>query len=327
MGVRNILEGSVRKSRDRLRITAQLVDTQTGDHIWAERYDRKTDDLFEIQDEIARKIVEELQVNLGVGEAFRFVAGRAKTIEAWELVVRAAPLTDTLVCNDTKKARELITRALEIDPEYSGAWAIMGWVHWLESVFNWSTDSKKSLGLALEAAEKAVELDPQNPEGYSLLGSTYLVLGDIDRAIEMCKRAIEIAPANSYGVAILANALIDSGEIKQGIVKIKKAIRLCPFPPGWYFSLLGTGLHLDGKHEEALKPLEIAISREPDSHLPRLWLVSALVELNRIDDAKKVAQQILEIEPDFSALDWAATYKAKSHGRLKDNMLAAGFIQ
>jgi adenylate cyclase len=325
LGVKHVLEGSIRKSGDRLRITAQLVDTQSGDHIWAEKYDRKLDDIFTIQDEITRNIVTELQVKLGAGELDRTVASGTKSIDAWELMIRAGPLSDSVVRDDAMMAKQLAKQALEIDSKYSYAWSLLGWIYWQESVFKWSSEPEKSMQMAFDAAQKSLTSGGQDPEGYTLLGHVYLVRGDSKQAIEMCERAIEIAPGNSYGVALLANVLIDSGRVEEGIQYIKKAIRLCPFPPGWYISLLGTGYHLNGDNESAIYTLRQAIKREPGSHLPRLWLVSALVELGKLDEAHVVSKEVLDIEPNFSAVSWANSFKSKTHANLKDNLFAAGF--
>jgi tetratricopeptide (TPR) repeat protein len=119
--------------------------------------------------------------------------------------------------------------------------------------------------------------------------------------------------------------LIDAGRLKEGIQKLKSAIRLCPFPPGWYFSLLGAGYHLNGDNETAIFALEQAVEREPNVYYHRLWLSSALVEMGRLDEASAVAKAVLDIEPNFSVVNWSESFKAKTHARLKDNLLAAGF--
>jgi adenylate cyclase len=325
LGVAHVLEGSIRKSANRLRITAQLVDTQNGDHTWADRYDRKLDDIFAIQDEITHNIVVELQVKLGTGELSRLTASGTGNVQAWELVMRAGVLVEAHSPDDTELARQLTKRALELDKNYSHAWVILGWVYWQESVFKWSSNPERSMQMAFEATQKAISADVDHPSGYSLLGSIYMVRGDKSEAIEMCRKAIEIAPGNSYSVAYLANVLIDIGQITEGIQKMKRAIRLCPFPPVWYFMLLGTGYHLSGNNEAANIALSLALERDSNSYFARLWLASTLVEMGRLDEARAVSQAALEIEPNFSALSWAENFKSESHARLKGNLIAAGF--
>ena len=325
LGVRHVLEGSIRKSNERIRVSAQLVNTLSGDNIWAEQYERTLENIFDIQDEITRNIVVELQVKLGTGELSRLTASGTGNVQAWELVMRAGVLVEAHSPDDTELARQLTKRALELDKNYSHAWVILGWVYWQESVFKWSSNPERSMQMAFEATQKAISADVDHPSGYSLLGSIYMVRGDKSEAIEMCRKAIEIAPGNSYSVAYLANVLIDIGQITEGIQKMKRAIRLCPFPPVWYFMLLGTGYHLSGNNEAANIALSLALGRDSNSYFARLWLASTLVEMGRLDEARAVSQAALEIEPNFSALSWAENFKSESHARLKENLIAAGF--
>jgi len=325
LGVRHVLEGSIRKSNERIRVSAQLVNTLSGDNIWAEQYERTLENIFDIQDEITRNIVVELQVKLGTGELSRLTASGTGNVQAWELVMRAGVLVEAHSPDDTELARQLTKRALELDKNYSHAWVILGWVYWQESVFKWSSNPERSMQMAFEATQKAISADVDHPSGYSLLGSIYMVRGDKSEAIEMCRKAIKIAPGNSYSVAYLANVLIDIGQITEGIQKMKRAIRLCPFPPVWYFMLLGTGYHLSGNNEAANIALSLALGRDSNSYFARLWLASTLVEMGRLDEARAVSQAALEIEPNFSALSWAENFKSESHARLKENLIAAGF--
>lgn len=324
LGVRHVLEGSIRKAGNRIRITAQLVDAQSGDHVWAERYDRNLDDIFVVQDEISRNIVTELQVNLGLGEFSRMFSSGTDSIEAWQLCMQAGRIVESYSRDDLVNARRMIKQALELDENYSSAWINLGWIHWEESVFHWSPDSEASMDKAFDAVQKAIQADENNPECYSLLGNIYMVRGDYDQAIALCEKAVEIAPNNSFSVALLANVLIDNGRIKEGIQKMKRAIRLCPFPPGWYFNLIGIAYHLNGENEVAIPAIEHAIQRDPGSHFPRIWLASALVETEKLNEARAVGKVILDIEPGFSVARWEAGYKSAAHARLKDNLLAAG---
>jgi TolB-like protein/DNA-binding SARP family transcriptional activator len=325
LAVGHVLEGSIRKMGDRLRITAQLIDTQSGDHLWAERFDRKLDDIFAIQDEITHSIVIELQVKLVTGEYARSLAKGTNSIEAWELVRRSAPLTEAHVRDDAMLAKQLLGKALELDDNYSAAWALLGWVYWEESVWEWSSEPEKSMQMAFEAAQKSVSLDEHHADGYTLLGHVFMERGDTARAISMCEKGAELAPGDAEAMALLANILIDSGRVKEGNLKIQKALRLCPFPPPWYSVLLGVGFHLDGDNEAAIPALEQAIEREPDSNLGRPWLASTLVEMDRLDEARVVSRATLDIDPTFSTKSWTKAFKANSHARLKDNLLAAGF--
>ena len=324
LAVSHVLEGSIRKVSDRIRITAQLVDTQSGDHVWAERFDRKLDDIFTVQDEITHNIVVELEAQLITGESSRRAATGTKSIEAWELAMRASPLIGSHVRDNAIAAKQLLNRALELDENYSVAWVEMGWIYWEESVWKWSSEPENSMQMSFDAAQKALSLDEFNPHTYGLLGHIYMVRGDSRQAIETTEKAVELAPGDSILLALFANVLIDSGQLKEGIQKIQRAIRLSPFPQPWFLSLLGTGFHLIGQNETAVSALKQAVEREPDSHLARVWLASTLAEMGRFDEAREVSDAIISIDPVFSVLSWAESYHSKSHERLKENLLAAG---
>jgi adenylate cyclase len=325
-GVRYVLEGSIQVAGNQIRVTAQLIDTTTGLHLWAERYQRELDDIFAVQDEITHNIVVELQVKLITGEYSRLET-RTNSVEAWELVIRSRPLIYSHVRDDAMAARKLVERALDLDNNYSEAWIILGWVYWEESVWNWSSEPEKSMQLAFEATQKAVSINPYYPESYSLLGNIYMIRGDNNQAIEMNEKAVELAPSDPFVLACLSNVLIDSGRFKEGIQKMQRAIRLCPFSPAWYLMVLGAGLHLDGDSKAAISALEQAIERGPDAYLPRWWLTSALVEEGRLDEARAASKSALDIEPAFDVTSWANSFSSKSHGRIKDNLLAAGLLK
>jgi len=325
LAVSHVLEGSIRKSGDRLRITAQLINTRDGDHVWAERYDRNLDDIFAVQDEITHNIVIELHVKLVLGEAANLFITSTNSVEAWELAMRAAPLVDSHVRDNVKVAKQLLNRALELDKNYSNGWVMMGWLFWEESVWNWCDDTDEAMQKALDSAQKALSIDPNFPMTYSLLANIHMVLGDTEQSIAMAEKAVELAPNNSLAQAFLGNVLIDSGRIKEGIQKMQKAIRLCPFPIPWYLMVFGAGYHLNGDNNAAITALNQSIEREPESHLARVWLASTFAEIGRFEEAKAVSKEVLDIEPNFSASSWANSFKSKSHARLKDNLLAAGF--
>jgi adenylate cyclase len=324
LAVSHVLEGSIRKSGDRLRITAQLIDTRDGDHVWAERYDRNLDDIFAVQDEITHNIVIELQVKLVRGEAANLFITSTNSVEAWELAMRAAPLVDSHVRDNVTVARQLLNRALELDENYANAWVQMGWLYWEESVWNWCDEPDVAMQKALDSAQNALSIDPNFPMAYSLLANIHMVLGDAALSITMAEKAVELAPNNSIAQALLGNVLMDSGRIKESIQKMQKAIRLCPFPIPWYLMVFGAGYHLNGDNNAAIIALNQAIEREPESHLAKVWLASTFAEIGRFDEAKAVSKEVLDIEPGFSASSWANSFKSKSHARLKDNLLAAG---
>ena len=324
LGISHVLEGSVRKSGDRVRITAQLVSAQSGDHVWAERYDRSLDDIFAIQDEITHNIVLELQVKLVTGQDSRLSAIGTRNTDAWSLVLRAGPLVESHVRDNARTAKKILKQALDLDQNYAAAWVLLGWVYKGEAHWGWSEDVDESMRLAFEAAEHSISFDPNYPDAYCLLGSIYRAKGDIKKSLEMNEKAFDLAPNDSGVIVLLGGTLIFSGRVKEGLKKIRKAMRLCPYPPPWYLYFLGFALHLNGDNEEAVNVLEKAIEKEPDTHAPRVVLASALFEIGRLDEARAYAETILNIKPSFSADSWAEEYYAEAYTGLRKNLLAIG---
>jgi adenylate cyclase len=324
LAVSHVLEGSIRKAGDRLRITVQLVETRGGEHIWVDRYDRNLDDIFVIQDEITRNVVVELAVKLVDGEIARAIAVGTESIEAWELIRRAGIILSARARFDSEAAKRLIKRALELDENFAAAWTTLGWVYWLESSRSWSADPEHSMRKAFEAGQRAISSDPNYHMAHSLLGHVYMSRGDPEKAIEMGEKALALAPSDSYAMALQADRLIESGRVEEGIRRMKKAIRLCPFPPAWFLFILGIGFHLKGDNETAIHAFEQSLERDPESHLTQVWLSSALVELGKLEAARSAAEKVLEIEPLFSVEEWSKAFDSRAYSLVKANLLQAG---
>jgi adenylate cyclase len=246
-------------------------------------------------------------------------------LEAWELTIKAGDLLDTGVKANVANAQQLLKRALELDSNYPAAQIELGWSYLEEFTVTWNLASEGSWQKAFDAAESAIELDPKNPGGYSLLGHLYMSRGEIDRALAMSTKSIELGPSDSYGQAFRGDVLIEAGRFDEGIAAVRNAIRLCPFPPAWFLLILGTGFHLKGENELALSALEQSIKRESGKFNSLLWLASVLIAMGREDDAKEIARSATSMEPEFSTREWASKISPKSRGLIKDNILAAGF--
>ena len=184
-GVRYVLEGSVRKSGARVRVTAQLIDATTGHHQWAEHYDRELDDIFSVQDEIKQRIIVEMRVQISEGEKARMLAGGTRNLTAWECLLRADDLNMTLNREDNHEALRFAEEAVRLDPNYASAWTELGWVHWSDLFFGWTQSAEQSEIKAKEAAEKALELVENYPNAFSLLGLLALARGEHDKAVEV----------------------------------------------------------------------------------------------------------------------------------------------
>jgi adenylate cyclase len=307
-GVRYVLEGSVRKAGNRVRVTAQLVDATTGHHLWAERYDRDLEDIFAVQDEITREVVIALDVRLIAGEQARLWSSGTKNLEAWECVRLGMDHNNRGAPEDLQEARRLCKGALNLDPNYAMAWVVLGWSHYHEADVGYA--SKKNLDAALvsalDCANKALELDPSFADAYSLLGFYYLSKGEHSEAIAMSEKAVTLALHHSEILAQSANVLNKSGRPERSLELIKKAMRLCPVYPDWFLYILATAWRLLGRNESAVSAFEAAIKRNSDWLSIRVGLASTLGELGREEDAKKFASEILRIDPDFSIQTYVA---------------------
>ena len=307
-GVRYVLEGSVRKAGNRVRVTAQLVDAQSGHHQWAERYDRELDDIFAVQDEITRQITVEMQVQLTSGEGARLRAGGTDNFGAWRLVCQANDLPYD-VKEDNIVARSLVAKALDIDPNYVSGWALLGWTHWATAVFSWTDSRESSIELALDAAHKALALQEDSPEALDLLGRTLLIRGDVDKAVEILERAALLAPNNAGITDGFAICLTFAGRASEAIEKSKRAMRLSPRAPGSFYMTLGLAYSILDQQQLAIQALKQSVEMEPSAVNTRAFLIRALLEAGDDEEAKSAAQEILRLEPKFSVSKfWSVPY-------------------
>jgi adenylate cyclase len=303
-GVRYVLEGSVRKAGNRVRVTAQLIDATTGHHTWAERYDRDLEDIFAVQDEITREVVVALDVRLREGEQARVWSGGTKNVEAWECVRLGQEALNQVKREDRIEARRLFERALELDPNYPTAWSSLAGFYFHEAEYGTEYATEADREAVLEAsvthATKALELDPLFADAYALLGLCHLSKREYEDAVAMSEKAIALAPNLAVNLAMAAATLNKSGQPAKSFELIKRAMRLCPLYPTWYLSVLAVSCRLLRRNEAAVTVYEEAIKRNPDNSTEYVGLASTLGELGREEDAKKTVAAILRLEPDFS---------------------------
>lgn len=304
-GVRYVLEGSVRKAGNRVRVSAQLIDATTGLNLWAERYDRELEDIFAVQDEITREIVVAMDVQLREGEQHRVWASGTKNLEAWECVRLA---TDDVLGGTAEaqpRATELIERALELDPNYATAWAMRGWLYFTEADVGGGIGDReqveKAQASAFRCGHRALEIDADCADAYGMLALTHLNAGEHDAAMEMSEKAIALAPNNAELLGGVASAVMrKSGQPERGAELVKKAMRLCPFYRPGLLRALGNNYRLSGRLEEAVACYRESLKRESGYLAPYVNLTSALGELGRRDEARDAAGDVLRQEPGFS---------------------------
>jgi adenylate cyclase len=303
LGVRYVLEGSVQKSGDQVRITAQLIDALTGNHLWAERYDREMTDLFALQDEITEHIVTALQIKLTAGEQMRVHRKHTRNLEAWNLLSRGVEHFYRSSKTDNAIARQWFEKALEVDRGYALAYALLAWTHWHDAFIGWSESRELSLERASSLAEKARVLDDALPDVYALQGAIHLLRREYDEAIEAGKKAVAYNPNHATNTALLAMILANSGRPEEAVRMFKTAMRLSPYYPAWFLEVLGFAYLEANQPDEALVAFEKLLDRKPSAnHAAHAHLGRALAyhALGQDDDARVEVAMAVEADAGIS---------------------------
>ena len=304
-GVRYVLEGSVRKSGNRIRVTAQLIDATSGHHLWAERYDRELDDIFAVQDEIVREIVVALDVELIEGEQAKAWSSGTRNLEAWEcfrLAVRGA-LKD--VSPEAKSsAKALLEKALEIDPAYAIAWVMLGWIYQqyadVASLARDLHEAGDPLDSMLDCAQKAIAADSSCADAYALLAMYYLELKQFDEARKMAEKAVSFAPNNAESLGEASVVFNKTGSPERARELLRRAMRVCPMYRPGFLRGLGLSYYLLGQLDSAINAFKQSILRESEYLSAHTYLASIFGELGKLEEAKEPVREILRLTPDFS---------------------------
>ncbi len=314
--VRYVLEGSVRRAGDQVRITVQLVDATTGHHLWAERYDRSLKDIFAIQDEITVNIMRAMQLELIEGkQACEWIKRGSQKIEAYEKGMKGMELFRLFSPEGNIQAKKIFEECIALDSDYPGPYVMLAWTH-LTAVYNgWSKSPEESITQALELAQRAIALDSSQADAFSLLGNIYLLTHQYEKAITEGERAVALNPNGADSHVWLAMILTSSGKPEDAIELIYKAIRLNPFPPNWYFMSLGNAFFLLGEFNQAVEAYKKALQRSPNFLLAYIGLAASCSAANHAEDARVATSQILKIDPKFSleAFSSGLPYKNEKH--------------
>jgi TolB-like protein/Tfp pilus assembly protein PilF len=286
LGVRYVLEGSVRKSRDQLRITALLVDAKTGNHLWAERYDRELKDVFDVQDEITMKIMTALQVKLASGEQARLIAKGTNNLEAYMKFLLGNNHFERGNKEDNFLAQQIAKETIALDSEYPAAYWLLGWTHLLDVYFRPTKSPKESLMQAFKMAQKTIALDESYAPAYSLLGYLLLMKREHDKAIAQGERALALNPNSADAHAFLARSLNFADRCEESVAMYKKALRLNPFPPGWYFYQLCGAYNCRGMYKDAIEAGKKAVHLEPNNLWAHLILINPYFNSGREQEAR-----------------------------------------
>ncbi|MGH8677720.1 MAG: adenylate/guanylate cyclase domain-containing protein, partial [Burkholderiales bacterium] len=298
LGVRYVLEGSVRKVGDRVRITGQLVDASNGHHVWADRYDRRLDDVFAVQDEITHNIVDALAVTLTRGDQQRSEGRRTDQIEAYDCLLRGLDYLNRSTREANREAQRMFERAIELDADYAEAYAQLSRACFRDWTFGWTRDPQ-TLDRALELAERAAALDDLLAAAHRSLGMVLLWKKAHQRAIAEARRAVSLAPNDAESHYVLAEV---SGwsHPNEAIASVQTAMRLNPHYPPNYLSTLGHSYYLMRRYEEAMTELKRAINRNPDWLPAHAYLSATYAELGRLDEAQAQMLEARRISPQVS---------------------------
>ncbi|MHA1153576.1 MAG: adenylate/guanylate cyclase domain-containing protein [Alphaproteobacteria bacterium] len=300
LGVKYVLEGSVRRAGNRVRINAQLVSTADGTHVWAERFDREITEVFALQDAVSRKIVTALAVRLTQGEDMRLSRGGEVSPDAYDTLLRGLARLRRFTPEDNRQSRDFFERALALDPNFARAHADLAFSYSTDLSSGWTASPEETLLLAKKHAKIALELDPGMREVYFSMGSVYLRERRFDEAIESALRAIKIDPnyADAYGQ--IAWVLMYAGRAGEGLELIEQAMRLNPHYPFFYSTVLGQiYFHLQ-RFPEAAEAFEAVVNRNPEFSNGRQLLAATYGHLGRIEDAEWEAGELLTLLPNFT---------------------------
>lgn len=315
LGVRYVLEGSVQKSSDRVRITAQLIDALTGRHIWSERYDRELKDIFLLQDEITIKIMNGMSIELTEGEQARhWTRVTTDNLKALEKYYQGLAFLYRSTKEDNDTARQLFQEAIAFDPKFVGAYLTLGWTYWSDTRFGWSQSPAKSFQMAFELVQKTLSMDDSYDGAHSLLASIYLVKRQHDKALFEAERAVALIPNGAVAYSILAGVVGCSGRWEESVLYAKKSIRLNPVPVIIDYWLLGRAYFMMGNYDESIVTWKKAQQMNPDYLPAHTYLAACYSSMGRDVEATAEAKEVLRIDPKFSVESYAKTlpYKEKA---------------
>jgi TolB-like protein/Flp pilus assembly protein TadD len=300
LGVRYVLEGSVQRSENRIRITAQLIDALTGRHIWAERYDRELKDIFALQDDVIRNIVTALEVKLTEGEQARLWRGQTTNDEAYEYFVRGGDLARHLTKADNAESRRLMEKALALDPGFAAAWIGVARTLQLDVQFGWAADRRQTLARAREYVQKSLALDDTQAESYAVMSRIALIAGQHEQALAHCNKALSLNPG-SLALAQCGLSLMFLGRPEESLELVKRAMRLSPYYRPFYLFVLGNAHRLLGQYDEAIDALKRQAELiPPPGPFGHANLAHIYMQAGREEDARAAAAEVLKRVPNFT---------------------------
>jgi adenylate cyclase len=298
LGVRYLVEGSVRRSGDRLRITAQLIDAETGNHIWAERYDREINDIFAIQDEITLAVTKAIRPAVADAEQWRALRKPPEKLSAWEAYQRGLWHLLNYKLEDLPHAREFLRRATEIDPTLASAYTALAWLFISESGTFGLRSFEEAALLAAEQARKAVATDPNDADAHGLLALVLSTCGEIRSASEHVERALLISPSCAIAHEAKGTILLFDKEPWKARKSLSLALELDPRALQYARNQIGISFYFEHDYGKAVDVLRSMVADNPSSPSTYRWLAAALGQLGRKDEAREALNTAIERRPE-----------------------------
>jgi len=328
LSVRYVLEGSAQKFGNRVRVNAKLIDATTGHYLWSEKYDRELHDIFALQDEITHKIIVELQVKLTEGEQARVSQKSTTNLEAWNYANRGLAFWLRTSKENNAKAMKLFEKAVELDPNYVWAWVKLAWTHVMAAKPGWSSSPSEHRKKVFEISKNVLILDESDSDVHALLGLSYLMQGEYDKAITEGEKSLVLGPTNAQAHVLLAVSMNAVGRFDDVIRLVKKAMRLHPYYPAYYLQWLGGAYRMTGRYEDALIAYNQLLDRSRNGEYPiiaaHLFLADLYSEFGKENEARTHTAEIIKIEPRFSleGISKVSTYGYKDPVHLERRLKA-----
>jgi len=320
LGVRYIVEGSVRRRGDRVRVWVGLTDSARGALLWSEQYDAELKDIFTVQNDITRRVAGSLAVRLSNVELAKAATKPTSSLEAYDLVLRGRDLTRRGTRTANSQARGLFESAIMLDPTYVAAYVGLGVVEHFAVSAGWTGDPAEAIQRALKLAEKAIAIDPTSAGAHALLGLVFIRYGDYDRAVNESKRAVAFNASDAESYERLGMALLWTGEIDQAIAALETAAQLQPNSSVNEFFHLGTAYLLAERQDDAIRTLESALVRYGSYPFIHVVLAAAYAVAGRQDDATREVGEVRRLYPGFAPSEFGSQFRNPAH---RDTLIAS----
>jgi TolB-like protein len=326
LGVRYIVEGSVRRAGDRIRVSVQLTDALAGKLLWSQQYDEELKDVFAVQDAVTRQVTGALAVNLTRVELRRALSKPTESLDAYDLVLRGRERLLRNTRGTNREARQLFERAAELDSKYADAYAWGGRAYLEMANFGWSEDPNVALERTLALSGKAVMLDPDSVLGHRVIGLVHLARAEYEQASAETDRVLALNPSDSAGLHAQAEALLWLGRLDESIELSEAAFHFDPLPPVSALFTLGLAYYELRRHDDALRLLQRATVRFPQNPFIHAVLAATFAQLGRLPEAAREQDAVLRLNPFFDAATFGSRFQNPAHrAYLAEGVHKAGF--